>query len=151
MNEYLEQYQEEKIKIIPFREEGLYEYGKGEVKKVDSRDGGELVLYKQEEPEHGLIIINYEGYEISLSMPSFGGVIPRNFIEDSKTALARLPEWLQLLEVKGCLNRKESNLAWIEVSKEGIEFHFVGVKVNAEYGAFFEKDEVGTWTLEGLC
>lgn len=151
MNEYLEQFQEEKIEVIPFREEGFYEYGKGDVIKVESRDDGELVLFQQEEPEHGCIMINYEGYEISLSMPSFDGVIPKTFIEDSKTALARLPEWLQLLEAKDCLDRKEADLAWIEVSKEGIELHFVGIKVNAEYGAFFEKDDAGVWVFEGLC
>lgn len=84
MNEYLEQFHEENIEAIPFREEGFYEYRKGDVIKVESRDDGELVLFQQEEPEHGCIMIIHEGYEISLSMPSFDGVIPKTFIEDSK-------------------------------------------------------------------
>ncbi|WP_428242019.1 hypothetical protein [Gynuella sp.] len=72
-----------------------------------------------------MIIINYEGYGITLTMPRFDRVIPRNFIEDSKAALARLPEWLQLLEAKDCLDRKEADLAWIEVSKEEMNFIFL--------------------------
>jgi hypothetical protein len=128
-NIYLSKFNRENFKTLRYREKGLY---------LDERQ------------EQAVYSFTYDNYEMHLYMPSLNGVVQIKFIEDAKLTLLRLDEWIDLLVEKELLDLSEDGLQWIVISEEDTELHFVGKRVNRDYGAYFEKDDNGDWFFEGL-
>mgnify|MGYP001461616233 CR=1 FL=1 len=150
-NQYIAQFEKAKIKTVRFREEGFYDYGvSGIPVKVESRESGKCVLFELERPEQGVFEFDYNGYKVDLYMPSDNGIVEDVYIKDAKYVLAMLDDWLAILVAKDLLDLSQDDLAWINVSDTDIELHFVGINVNSEYSAYFERDKDGVWFVEGL-
>lgn len=131
---YLKQYIEKDIKFV-FRDEWI------------NGEDGSIELVKLEK---GQLSIVYQGYKVFLYLDAPGRIISEDIKCGAQKVLEYLTVWLEYLETKGVLDRGEADLASIDVTVDGIELRFVGVKVNAEYGAYFEKTGDQKWKFWGI-
>ncbi|WP_444909427.1 hypothetical protein [Microbulbifer sp. TRSA005] len=102
------------------------------------------------EIEKGQLTVVDGQYSFTLNLETTKSLVSEDIKYAGKMALELLPGWLKLLEEKELLDLKKEALSTIDVTSEGTELRFVGISVNGEGGAYFERKNMHEWEFWGL-
>lgn len=162
---FLEDFNSTELKIVPYQKAGLYRIQKGKKTEITERGRdytmvqleqmrhrGIVEIYLHEQAEHGFCEIGPEDRSFEVILEAQGGRIDEKIMENAKTIISQIVE-MDIEARNRSYSPKESSeeeLAYIDIKLDEVELHYFATTVNTEWGAYFKKNEDGSWYYEGL-
>ncbi|WP_157654865.1 hypothetical protein [Burkholderia ubonensis] len=143
---YLDQFAGSPLEIQPHREAGRYKIEHGEFVRADERDSS--AIFFPSYPERGCCKIKADFFEFEIYVPSCDSRIDHRFIDIAREVLGNIVEMdAAARSLPKEMDYKEY-LAYVDISTDEVEFHYISDVVNTEWGIDFIKGDSGSWVLK---
>ncbi|MEJ2610968.1 MAG: hypothetical protein P8179_13005 [Candidatus Thiodiazotropha sp.] len=164
-SEFLDDFKSKNIEIIPYQEAGLYRFQNGKKTKIENRNSsftmaqleqlhhrGIVEIKLHEEVEHGYCEVGFEDRNFGVRLETKDGQLIDGIMEIAIDVISKIVEMDSEVreKTKDSNENYEEAIAYIDISLREVELHYYANTVNTEWGAYFVRQENGTWFFEGL-
>ena len=148
---YLDQFDESKLELLPYRAEGLYRQSNAEWERVD-KDSGYLDTHLfGERPSQWTIELKAKDFTFGVGFPDNDERYSKSwYLEKIKSVLSQVGE-LDAAARKGSVAMAGEDykeyLGRIYLHGTKLEFYYFSSTVNTSWEVYFDLDSLGNWSL----
>lgn len=151
---YLDQFDESKLELLPYRAEGLYRQSNGEWERVDKDSGYSDAYFFGERPSQWTCELRAKDFTFGVGFPDNDNRHSKSwYLEKIRSVLSQVGELDAAARSQGGTamtgENYEEYLGSFYLDGTELQFCYFSSAVNTSWEVYFNLDSLGNWSLGG--